>query len=141
MPANRKLSGEKAAKYVEYELKKRGYQVSLPIGNAARTDLSVESPSGQVFRVKVTSLTKRNFWLINNGPSDEKRYFILVFMPGNKPCEFSILNAVEMKIEKQNYINSRKKPLIEYKNLTLEKKSLSFDQRLLYKDKWSSLPK
>lgn len=141
MRKNRRLSGKVAKSYVESELRKRGYNIDLPTRNVARTDLSVKSPSGEVFWVKVTSLSYRNFWLIKDSPKDENRYFILVFMPEDKPPEFSIFNADEMQREKQNHLSSRTKPISEYKNPELEKLGLSFDQRENYKEKWSSLPK
>jgi hypothetical protein len=128
-------TGKIAKTKVCEELMSRGYSIKKQ-----DTRLLVESPNGTVFAVKVTSLSKPNFWLINCNPEDNNYYFALVFMPRDNHPEFFILNAAEMLKEKENYFQARRKPLNEYKNPELEKLGLCFKQPFPYKDKWSSLP-
>ena len=135
MGKNNQQLGKEAKSKVESELKKRGYTVL-----EARTELSVKSPRGKVFRVKIGSLSSANAWIIDS-PQGENRYFVLVFQPGDKPPEFFILTADEMQREKENHLRKMKKPLNEYSAPELEKKGLGFKQPEPYKDNWSSLPK
>ena len=138
MGQNRQQLGKEAKSKVETELKKRGYTVL-----AARKELSVKSPSGVVFRVKVTSLSYPNAWIVKvkDNLKDKNLYFVLVFQPENKTSEFFVFTPDEMWREKQIHLDSMRKPLSEYSNPDMEKAGLAFDQRLPYKDKWSSLPK
>jgi hypothetical protein len=138
MGKNRQQLGKDAKSKVESELKKRGYTVL-----EARTELSVKSPSGVVFRIKVTSLSYPNAWIVKvkDSSKDKNRYFILVFQPENKKPDLFVFTPDEMWKEKQIHLSSMRKPLGEYSNPDLEKAGLAFDQALRYKDKWSSLPK
>jgi hypothetical protein len=128
-------TGKIAKTKVCEELMSRGYSIKK-----RDTQLLVESPNSTVFKVKVTSLFKPNFGLINCSPKDNDYYFALVFMPRDNHQEFFILNATELLKEKENYLKARRKPLNEYKNPELEKLGLGFKQPFPYKDKWSSLP-
>ena len=136
MKISRRQTGKIAKSYVVAELTKRDYIVKEEINN-----LSVKSPKGKTFMVKVTSLSKPNVWLININPKNKDYYFILVFMPEINQTEFFILTGVEMLKEKQNHFSAKKKPLDEYKNPDLEKLGLNFNQAFPYKDKWNSLPR
>ena len=47
--------------YAAAELTRRGYLVSLTFGNAAVSDLHVQSPDGVLFTVDVKGQSSRNF--------------------------------------------------------------------------------
>lgn len=48
--------------FVAAELTRRGYLVSLTFGNAAITDLLVQSPRGVNFTIDVKGQSNRSFW-------------------------------------------------------------------------------
>jgi hypothetical protein len=104
--------------------------------------LCVRSPNGQIFGVRVTSLSSPNAWII---PAAEEQdcYYVLVFKPEVKPPEFCILNAEQMKKEKETHFKSRRKQIKEYSNPELEEKGLSFRQPFSddYRNNWGALPK
>src|SRR5690349_12310170 len=63
------------------ELTRRGYLVSLTFGNAAVTDLHVQSPSGALFTVDVKGQSNRSFWIVQRRPKNSNHYFVLVYLP------------------------------------------------------------
>ena len=77
MSQNSQESGKNAKSKVKSELENRGYTVDL-----TRTELSVKSPSGESFRVKVASLKSRNAWLIEFSPKDENQFFFCLSASG-----------------------------------------------------------
>ena len=137
MKQTRRELGMNARKYVVNELEARNYSVTVE-----KKRLCVRSPNGQIFGVRVTSLSSPNAWII---PVAEEQdcYYVLVFKPEVKPPEFCILNAEQMKKEKETHFKSRRKPIKEYSNPELEEKGLSFRQpfRYDYRNNWGALPK
>lgn len=137
MQTNRRESGKAATGQVVEKLVERKYSVEK-IG----TNLSVKSPTGKDFTIKVTSLSRPNAWIISDS-KNQNSYYILVFKPEGELPDFFVLTCDEMRKEKQRHLSTRKKPTSEYSNPELEKKGLGFNQpdRYGYKNKWDSLPK
>lgn len=137
MKQTRRELGEIAREYVVKELEARSYCVTID-----KKSLCVRSPNGQIFGVRVTSLSRPNAWII---PIAEEQvcYYVLVFKPEDKLPEFCILNTEQMQKEKEAHFKSRRKPIKEYSNPELEEKDLSFGQpfRDEYMNNWDSLPK
>ena len=136
MKISSRESGKIARDYVIEKLKERYYKI-IEINNM---NLSVESPNGVIFKLKITSLSKPNAWILpifENGNS----YYVLVFKPEDSLPVFFILKPEEMHKEIKNHISSMRRPVNEYSNPELEKKGLSFSQPFPYENQWSSLPK
>jgi hypothetical protein len=137
MPVNRQESGKIAREYVIRNLEERDYKVEKN-----RTCLSVKSPKGKDFAIKVTSLSKPNPWIVSD-PKDQNSYFVLVYKPEGESPDFFVLSSDEMRKEKQRHFSSMKHPFSEYSNPELEKMGLSFMQldRYGFKNRWATLPK
>lgn len=67
--------------YAAAELTRRGFLVSLTFGNAAVTDLHVQSPGGKLFTVDVKGQSNRSFWLVQRRPPKPDHFFVLVYLP------------------------------------------------------------
>jgi hypothetical protein len=136
MNTSRRESGNLAKLYVIKKLNSRGYKI-IEIQNMT---LTVKSPNGVVFALKIASLSKPNAWIV---PISKNRqiYYILVLKPENCQVTFFIFTSSEMHKEVEKHISLMKRPLNEYSNPELEKKGLSFKQAFKYENKWDSLPK
>lgn len=81
---------------VAHELTRRGYLVTLTFGNAPRTDLLCESPSGEIFGVQVKSLSSKTYFLFQDKLliPNSRLYFVLVHIPSSyeKPVEYFVFN-------------------------------------------------
>ncbi len=62
--------------YVAAELTRRGYLVSLTLGNAPKADLLVVSPNEKTFKVDVKGQRNKSFWLIQNRESQDPNFII-----------------------------------------------------------------
>jgi hypothetical protein len=83
--------------YAAAELTRRGYLVSLTLGNAPVADLLVVSPSGKHFMVDVKGLSSKNFWLAQEREPQDDLYFILVYLPSEfQPPSFYVLSSAEL---------------------------------------------
>jgi hypothetical protein len=133
---NRKEAGQIAVKCVIDKLTERNYKII----SRNNTTLSVESPGGIFFILKVTSLSGRNAWIIPDTKA-QTSYFILVLKPAAELPAFFVLKPDEMMKERSNHIKSRKKPINQYSNPELERQGLNFDQPFPYENRWDSLPK
>jgi hypothetical protein len=122
------------------ELTRRGYLVSLTLGNAPTSDLLVKGQDGALFTVDVKGQSKKNFWLIQPREPDPNHYFILVFLPKiSQPPRFFILSCEELMKRREEYKQSvLARGEREYKDaLGGINWSTAFD----YEDKWDALPK
>jgi|GEM_PF-6121385 len=135
MKQDRRESGKIAVNYVIEKLKERDYNVTGIRG----TSLSVSSPKGKAFELKVTSLSKQNAWIIPR-TDDQKIYFALVYKPENDSPDFFILSHNEMVKEIEHRLSSINKSISEYSNPELEKRGLNFTQPFPYENKWGTLP-
>jgi hypothetical protein len=137
MMQNRRKAGRIASQLVVGKLTQQNYIVNA---GSISSNLSVRSPSGRRFMVKVTSLSSHNAWIIPD-PESQASYYILVYKPCDKLPVFFVLTADEMQKEKQKHFDAMKHPIEEYTNPDLEKKGLSFKQPFAYENNWGSLPK
>jgi hypothetical protein len=135
MKQSRRESGKIAVNYVIEKLKERDYNVTGIKG----TSLSVSSPKGKVFGLKVTSLSKQNAWIIPR-TDDQNIYFVLVYKPEYDSPDFFILSHDEVVKEIEHRLSSINKSISEYSNPGLEKRGLNFTQAFPYDNKWGSLP-
>jgi hypothetical protein len=136
MLQNRRKAGRIASQLVVEKLTQQNYIVNA--GNIS-SNLSVRSPSGRRFMVKVTSLSSHTAWIIPE-PESQDSYYILVYKPWNELPAFFIMTVDEMQKEKQKHFDAKKHPIEEYTNPDLEKKGLNFKQPFSYENNWDSLP-
>lgn len=136
MTINRRDAGKIATQLVIEKLQERNYKV-LATNNMT---LSVLSPNGKRFMAQVTSLSRRNAWIIPN-TKDIGAHLVLVYKPDNEVPAFCVLSPEEMIKEQRDHIKSRSKPINEYSNPELEKMGLGFNQPFRYENNWASLPK
>jgi len=120
------------------ELTRRGYLVSLTLGNAPVVDLLVVSPTGTHFQVDVKGLSSRNFWLIRERPCPPDLFFILVHVPlkGGHP-NFFVLPASTVMSE---IANLRQKTLDQRKKWVDWGAGLNWGTAAPYQDRWDLLP-
>jgi len=89
--------------YVAAELTRRGYYVTLTLGNAPRTDLIVLSPEQKTFRVEVKAQQTQNFWLIRKHPVDEAHFYVLVVFRAKESPRYFILTCADVQRLRQEY--------------------------------------
>ncbi len=102
--------------YVAAELTRRGYIVSFTLGNAPKTDLLVESPKGQTFRVQCKGQFNKSSWLTGEVSDLPNLYYAFVYVPKNEsdaPRLF-IMTSSSVKAlvdeEKKRVLRERLKP-------------------------------
>lgn len=126
--------------YVCAELTRRGYLVSLPLGNAKFTDIHVETPGGMDFHIDVKGLmNKNNAWIVPHIKPVPNQFYVLVYLPPDLSYPWFYVGSSESLL----------KLMIENKKITLEK-DLKWDEHwagfymkdiVSYKDRWDLLPK
>ena len=66
------------------KLFKRGYQVSVTLGNAKAIDLFVYNPeTDKTFNVQVKTLRKKNCFLIHWDDIHDDHIYVFIFLPTN----------------------------------------------------------
>jgi hypothetical protein len=126
--------------FVAAELTKRGYLVSMPLGNANFVDLSVISPKGKLIAIDVKAQRSKAFWIISDPKVKiEGMFYVLVFIGALKsnPEYFIIPSDICLKIKRKH-----SKHIIKGGGTWTEKvKGFNFSAAQPYKDKWDLLPK
>jgi len=122
---------------VAAELIRRGYSVSLTLGNAPVTAILAVSPNGKEFRVECKGLSARNFWLICGYPVDPSPFYILVYLPKGENPHFYVLTSEEVQRHRKEYAE-RTAPKGRYRD---DLGGLNWSTPLKYKDRWDKLPK
>jgi len=124
--------------YVAAELTRRGYLVSLTLGNAPSVDLLVVSPSGKQFMVDVKGLRRRNWWI--TGRPKEDIFYILVYVPEDveKSPRFFIMTSSEVKSEVEKHIENLK---LKGRRVTELEYGFSWKTAFKYENQWGKLPK
>lgn len=90
--------------YAAAELTRRGYLVSLTLGNAPVADLLVASPSGNSFKVDVKGLAIRNFWLVQRRIPKDDLFYVFVYLPKSSEApRFFILSSKELMGKREEY--------------------------------------
>ena len=123
--------------YAAAELTRRGYLVSITLGNAPVVDLLVVSPSGKHFMVDVKGLSSKTCWLIRRPEAQDDLYFVLVYIPpaSGSPLayqspDFYVLSSAEVVKEleetksvreaagtyRPDFEDIRYKPILKYQN-------------------------
>ncbi len=136
---------------VAHEMTRRGYLVTLTMGNAPTTDLLCKSPQGVEFSVQVKSLRSKNYFLYQNSllNTSSNLFFVFVFVPTTigfnnlNPPEYFVLNKQQflkaVEEEKNRAIEEEKKrgrpfakfsPGINYKTINKDE----------YRNAWQNLP-
>lgn len=126
--------------YVAAELTRRGYLVSLTMGNAPVADLLVVSPKQTTFQIDVKGQSTRNFWLIQRREPTEcgGLFFVLVYLPkDSEPPRFYVLSGAELMKRRDEYEQRVKTAGSEYQdNLGGINWSTAFE----YENRWKDLP-
>jgi hypothetical protein len=79
------------------ELSRRGYLVTLTIGNAPAADLLAMAPSGEAFAVEVKGLSSANAWWVKVPPARSDLYYVFVLVAEERAGDrFFIVPAVEV---------------------------------------------
>jgi hypothetical protein len=129
------------------ELTRRGYLVSITLGNAKFTDLMVETPGNQHFSIDVKGQSTKSYWIIKPPENDrDDQYFILVYAPRDltESPQYFILNSDDIIEElKQNQGRARQAEIDRGNPLShnFGTGGMAWDQPLKYEDQWGKLPK
>ncbi len=92
--SQQKYATQWAAQFcVAGELSRRGYRVSLTLGNAKSADLVVRSPGGALFDLEVKGLAASNFWLLREDDPRDDLFFALVLVPRGQPHDSELAPA------------------------------------------------
>jgi hypothetical protein len=96
---------------VASELCKRGYEVSLTMGNTTPiADLMVVSPKGEMFLIDVKGLYRRNPWLVKRKRVQANLFYVLAFVPKGEPNQFFILRQNEANLLINSELKRLKRP-------------------------------
>jgi hypothetical protein len=125
--------------YVAAELTRRGYLVSLTLGNAPIVDILSVSPSGRQFMIDVKGQGTKNFWLLKRRESREDLFYVLVYIPPDftRP-DFFIMESIEVMTLWDEY---RDKLLSRGKTFKESFLGINWSTPFPFKDKWDKLPK
>jgi len=119
------------------ELVRRDYLVSLTFGNAAVSDLLVQSPGGCTFTIDVKGQSTKNFWLVQRRPSNDRHYFVLVFLPpAFAPPKFFILSSNQLMQHRQEY----EREATQRGKYRDDLGGMNWRTALPYEGKWDALP-
>lgn len=125
--------------YVAAELTRRGYMVSLTLGNAPVADLLVVSPDKKHFTIEVKGQASKNFWLIKKIVPREDLFFILVYLPkNNERPKFYIMTSEELMEEREKYKKHIESTTGKYRDHT---GGINWSTALKHEDRWDKLPK
>ena len=124
--------------YVAAELTRRGYLTALTFGNAALSDLLVQSPQGHAFTVDVKGQSTRNFWLVQRREGNANHYFVLVYLPPHfEPPQFFVLSSKQLMTHRGEY-EVASKARGKYRD---DLGGMNFTTALPHRDKWNVLPR
>ena len=124
--------------YVAAELTRRGYLVSLTLGNAPVADLLVVSPNGEHFMVDVKGQATKNFWLIKRRAPRDDLFYILVYLPKDEHPKFFILSSHELMREREEYRKHIESKGRKYRD---ELGGINWSTALRYENRWDKLPR
>lgn len=92
---------------VASELCKRGYKIALTLGNHPSEDLMVRSPHGRRFAIDVKGQVGESFWQIKSKKASRDLYYILAYVPQDKPNKFFILSQSNLEEEGRKFRSKR----------------------------------
>lgn len=84
---------------VASELCKRGYEVAFTMGNHPSVDIMATSPGGVQFGIDVKGLYRRNDWAIRPKAVRVGLFYVLAFVPDDRPNRFFVLSQREANAE------------------------------------------
>jgi hypothetical protein len=124
--------------FVAGELTRRGYLISLTLGNAPDVDLFAVSGSGNKFMIDVKGLSSKNFWLIKESEVRDDLYYVLVYIPAqDQQPEYYIFSSSEL----MNAIKSLKERTLSAGKKWVESGSgINWGTALTNKSCWNILP-
>jgi hypothetical protein len=121
------------------ELTRRGYLVSLTLGNAPVVDILAVSPLEQHFRVDVKGLAAPNFWLIRERDVPVDLYDILVLMPEPPaPPQFFVASGTGLMAEVRAL---KEKSLAANQQFKDSGAGITWASSQKYRDRWDVLPR
>jgi len=113
------------------------------MGNHPNADLLIISPGGASFAVDVKGLYTKNVWAVKEKPHKSGLYYVLAFVPNDKPNQFFILTQEELNSECGDETSRSRQRRLK-KGYTDEKiyalPGIPWAYALKYQDKWSTLP-
>ncbi|KXH76755.1 MAG: hypothetical protein AM326_01955 [Candidatus Thorarchaeota archaeon SMTZ-45] len=123
--------------YVAAELTRRGYIVSFTMGNAPKTDLLVESPEGDTFRIQCKGQFNKSAWLTGEVRDIKDLYYTFVYVSKNvqEPPRFFIMAAKDVKVMVQ-----KEKERAARENLKPFSAGLLWKMPHPYEGRWDLLP-
>lgn len=121
------------------ELSRRGYLVSLTLGNAPAVDLVVVSPNQRQFMVDVKGLASRNFWFVRERPAPPPDlFYIFVQVPApTLPPRFFVLSCDDLIKE----MKTAKEETLAQGGKWAGAEGIFWKSALAYEDSWDALPK
>ncbi|MFZ5768640.1 MAG: hypothetical protein ACOY3F_08090 [Bacillota bacterium] len=120
------------------ELARRGYLVSLTLGNAPVADLLVQSPSGTHFTVDVKGQSTKNFWLIQKREPNPAHFFVLVYLPSDLgPPRYFIVPSDELMRRREEYRTRIISKGARYRD---ELGGINWSTASQYENNWGCLP-
>ena len=120
------------------ELTRRGYLVSLTLGNAPVVDLIVVSPNKEEFVVDVKGQSTRNFWLVQAREQRDDLYFILVYLPKDfEHPKYFILSCAELLAKRDEYRKHIEARSGKYRD---DLGGMNWGTAMAYENCWSTLP-
>lgn len=77
--------------YVIEKLEARGFEVKVTERNSSKVDLFATNSSGKTYMIDVKGQRNKRCWIIKNPNSSPDFYYILVYLPKNKPIRSFII--------------------------------------------------
>ncbi len=135
--ANKNTSALAGEFLVAGELSRRGYSVSITMGNAKAIDIFACTQEGKTIRVDVKASRYKTSWPVGN--IDEDLYYIFVYLQDKDRLIRESINSIntppEYFIVPRKDINSNQL-VVHWKNMSGIKSSSLKE----YKEKWDELP-
>jgi hypothetical protein len=142
----KKYSTQWAAQFrVASDLSRRGYRVSLTLGNAESTDLSVRSPEGRLFDLEVKGLARNNFWLVRERKPREDLFFVFALVPRATAVHASDLEPARFVVASSRQVMAkiealRKRTESQGKPWPSSGSGLKWGDALEFENRWDVLP-
>lgn len=123
--------------YAAAELTRRDYLVSLTFGNAAVSDLHVQSPKGTLFTVDVKGQSSKNFWLVQRRAYLPNHYFVLVYLPpALAQPRYFVMSSTEL-MRRRNEYEEISRSRGKYRD---DLGGMNWTTAHEYEDRWDLLP-
>ena len=113
------------------ELSRRGYPVSITMGNAKSVDIYAEAKQG-VFKIDAKAGRSKSNWPITKSSVKDDTYYIFVYLPTNatEPPQYFVVAGNEIT-SKRLITTWKTRQGITYSSLNTP----------IYREKWDKLPR